>query len=925
MSQLSDLVKNASILGLDARETVYVSQYLVGAKDHEALNAAAAATPTGGRLDLTTKDLYVIDQVVDWNTVGDFVANNVTIKPTKALIESGVNSVMHWNKSKQTSTPATPVPVTKGSTTINLPAGFACNAGDMIYFRGNRDPAGEKWLADPTGGTGHYYHGMYATVQSLTGTQAAGYTAKLSKAFYANFSVVTFERHVGMGQMRVANLTVDMSNTAETSTKYIEAMSVYGANIFVSGVRFVGNEYGIVGLGLYGQNALVLNSTFEKFLCIQGQANAQGDITGRTGYGVVVNCNNATFINPTTSDCKHHIASGGHYAVGSNLKIINMMASEDPTLPYTVTPPASGGTPGLYEGVIDVHCGMTGRLEVVGGEFSVYSKVCLPRHKTAWIYKCQITTWNTGIGSIVSGYEQGMDGILVQDCDITFAAGSQMGIFSVRGLVGTPGTAGGNDYVRSYKGMRIQGCRVYGTNGSGYLLDITNRTSFTVDGFDAIDVECFGMKAAINVNTQSAVQAELYMRNITLSNVRMDGCEQLVNFYAETPAANPATDLYYLRNWDLSGATFVNPISATLSPVSLTSPVDSRNVEIKNFKAPGLIDLTSAVTASGTAYCMILQVSMTNAKLPGTYIRGAGAQQARGISLGKANYTDLDLAGLVSDSNIAVTSPGALPTTFTRMKAAGATLRDLRFEETAQDIRFTNPDLSGITANLIRFACRSGSTAWANSTEVVLSNNTLTTTNGYALEIDANSTGHKIVRRNNRATSRNQVDLSGTYYGRPLGNTNPIRTYSVGTWGKGATTTFNLPNLNVGSGPFLTVGQLITIAGVTGTGAAAVNGKTVPVIAISGSTVTVPINTSAEAGTLNSSGNITTTSSIDWKGGTQADPDGRLLSAGVPTSGTWGYLDKVEFADPFTAGWLGAVCQVPGTPGTWRRHSALEA
>lgn len=56
----------------------------------------------------------------------------------------------------------------------------------------------------------------------------------------------------------------------------------------------------------------------------------------------------------------------------------------------------------------------------------------------------------------------------------------------------------------------------------------------------------------------------------------------------------------------------------------------------------------------------------------------------------------------------------------------------------------------------------------------------------------------------------------------------------------------------------------------------------------------------------------------------QSKPSFWVVDA-IPTTGDWQRSDEVQFRDPTTATYKGAICSVSGSPGTWRNFGAYEA
>jgi len=52
-------------------------------------------------------------------------------------------------------------------------------------------------------------------------------------------------------------------------------------------------------------------------------------------------------------------------------------------------------------------------------------------------------------------------------------------------------------------------------------------------------------------------------------------------------------------------------------------------------------------------------------------------------------------------------------------------------------------------------------------------------------------------------------------------------------------------------------------------------------------------------------------------------PGTRTYRTAAPTGGTWVVGDKVWFESPTSGGYIGAVCTVAGTPGTWKNFGVI--
>lgn len=924
---------NLAIFGNGAPSTAlgsqvqYVKNFMSGRTDAEALNAADAALTLGGELVLEAGKVYNTTVQVRFKNAQKITGVNSTIKPSVGVISSAASCVNWGNTLSPQFAGFTPFTLNAKDSSFTLPAGVTVTVGDMLFLRGkNANNAGyaadgsEAYVKSPSspGTFSDYFHGMYTVVTAIIGS-----TVYISTPAYATFPVYSIIRYQGYQQMEMSGVTIDLRNTDATCVNYNEGLSVSGTNIDIHGCSIFGNEFGLVGLAIYGEKSRVVNCSIGGFLNIQGQG--AGGLSGRIGYGIFNGTNNAKIWGNTLFNAKHAYSSGSHFAVTINAEIDGNLIYEDGSLTYTLVDP----TAKMYQGSVDFHCGVFGKQRVVGNYIVGFDRLLTIRNKNGGITierNTLITTSVATSGGIIAGSEVGFEGIVFDNNDVYFAAGSSLAVF------GVGGTYGGSDYIDAIRNCDIINSRFYGVSGNngGYLFNITRPTlimeNIRISGNSATNIKAF-----VNVIAGSAgAGATLTMKNWLMFDNLADGCDQVFNMNVETAASTQ------LVNIEIRKTRFFNAVNTTLHAINLATPnPNGRTTVINNLQLDdNIIEMNTAVVASTFNYCVFIALSLSNSRIAKN--RLIRVTSVRALNMQTATFTNVKITENYLDTDLTIESASiGTPTYINNMQITLNDIRTLTFQETAADLRLLSLSVVDNSIAAFRYTPRLNTPAWVgnSSNDVRVANNVFysTLTANVILAATANGgtsgAGHRFQFDNN-SFLRGYSDLSGVFYGTPVGNFTANSSASLGvaitSVVTGTTTVFNVANMNNGASnqPFLQVGDIVVVTGLTGTSFALINGIALTVIGVvsgvSGSFTLDVVTTSTLTG-----GVYAREPHIWWKGNTVVNKRGNILSYAIPTTGTWKKSEEVIYTNPETNNYRGAIAITSGTPGTWKNFGAL--
>lgn len=568
-------------------------------------------------------------------------------------------------------------------------------------------------------------------------TSVSGLNITLDRPFYESFNVRRAICHAP-GKFTARNLHFDLTDVPAGLDYLSTGLLMVGASYpTIDNVSASGNDHAKVGIQVhYGQGGTIRNPR------VMGFWNSVGTTGGgRLGYGVNIGSNSVKVIGGGSYRCKHAVTGGPREYKVDAYEVDGMSVME--SLSDLAT--SVGGS-------LDAHAG------VIGSPIFQNNKV--------WALKAAFNLRN--------GY-----GIVKQNRIVR---------------VGTDATA------------------LLNTAGESPFIDI-----------DFSDNELDAIQACIVSRTWGTTEACSGVK-INRNRGRVGGYIWVSNIDAE------------LKDWAVSDNEVELPASTNAIDVFMLA-----GGRIKNFVATG-----NRNTFSGGRWCRFSVVSNAVSKQPqlnDVTIEGNRVQLIAGtaqpmLTLDRVSGDAVTFQGNIHNHStesigVEVNSCSIKNLSIDNNKSRGGQIRFGQSATTGSADTYENLSVRGnkvstsllafgvaenvedivvtgsskISGNTLRcsgsvraytWAQRAGSTAWAASDEVQVSDNTIVSLSGVGVvQISANSTGHKLLFRGN-ALSAPIEDLSGTYYGLPLGNTHRTGTQA---WRGGTTWNSKTSRLRAAAAP----------------------------------------------------------------------------------------------------------------------------
>lgn len=554
---------------------------------------------------------------------------------------------------------------------------------------------------------GQYKHGMIATI-----TAVSGLTAYLSTPFYANFSVNRVEVY-SVGSVKIENLKFDMTGVVAGLSYGSHGLIVRGAtNPHLERLTFIGNTYSQIGVGIYnGEGGFAVNCNAYNFWNEFGISGG-----GRLGYGINIAQSGFVVKGGTWSRCKHACAIG---------------ASRD----YRILA-ASAQDMLIYEDIRDIATAVGGSLDAHAGYIG------RPVFKNNQIY-CLKQAFNIRGGSG-----------LIEDNTITRISSDTSALVSSAGDMPYDGLEIINNIISHPNGAPIIG-RTWGTTENCNKVDIYRNkisgggTLVSIGSIDSIlsgwnikeNTISFPVGATIDIN---------FLGNGKLQNSSFSG--------------NKVTSV---------SSGFINLQSAS---VGIAKQASLSNVELR-------LNNVSITGGTTTTFILTSYLSGNDVSIEDNYVNHT--TEATSININSSSITRLKINrnrtinGIIKIGQSGTTgTPDTYQDLELYLNSIIGVSSAIQIQESTEDIVFTGSSrissntcrLSG-SARAVVWTNRIGSTAWASPAIFEFSGNNLNSASSVAvIQISANSTGHKILFRNNQLSAPIE-DLSGTYYNIPLGNT----------------------------------------------------------------------------------------------------------------------------------------------------------
>lgn len=761
------------------------------------LRAVIANARTGDEIRLPREASITVAAKIQATKALTLDLNGSILVASPSFFSGASSGLVNFSNKIGTTLAIPAVAVTANSNVFVVPnasiAGRTYVRGDLLYLRSSTD----VWVA-----AGTYMQGMCAVVQSVS-SDATNTTIVLNRAFHAAFNVDSIEQHRLTGAA-VCNGSIDMS--AHTNgVEFFAGVQVFGVDTLVEGLRVKANDFGGMGVHLSGDGVVVRRSRFDDILNTQGITGG-----GRLGYGVQTTANGARIEDCSFYRCKHSYSGGPRDFVAQGFTASDNTVVESAADPATITGGALNGT-AWYTGALDMHAGMVGTARHLRNTVYHVGIAVNVRNGDAEIVGNKFVQLAAGSIGVVSFFERAVSSCLIDDNEFRLQSGSSVIRQGTGSVDLSRVTVGGKNRVYGGSVVNFTGGAfgVYDLNiddpyvesGEGILL------CGTTGPFERVKVRAHGTHAAgvgANAIQISPVSkpATANVRDFEASGSRYDMTANLVGGFG----------FLLLQNANISGLkvrenSFVAhrktfyfiPIALTLSATSGASVTVTAASAVFDPADVGLILLGTAGgvgTITGYTSPTVVTINVTTTFAATAVAASSWYLQVigrRGINLSGANIENGKISdNQLRDTELTITATGA-PSVLTEVEIGRNQAAVITIAEGSNDIQFQGVSFPDNElwhpqfVSLIQYTPRAGTTAWANSREVLVSGGRMwSSRTTQSITLDTNSGGHKF--RFDGISLRAPINYAASS-GDPFGSTPPRVKLDTGTqlWKGGVT------------------------------------------------------------------------------------------------------------------------------------------
>jgi hypothetical protein len=672
--------------------------------DSNALIKMTSSLKEGDRVSFEKNKIYYITQSINIYYGVVIEGNNATIKPSISLINSGGSSLYIGSQIASISS-LTGLNSVKNSNSITLPSGITTKIGDLIQFLSNDISYGFATGLESF----NYKHGQYSVVTKVTGQDIV-----LSTPFYENYNINSIIVNKGFTSCEVSGLNFDLTNTPNSLT-YFAALNIKGTNVNILNCTFNGNDYAHTAIFVEGENFIINNNRVSNFFNIQGISGG-----GRLGYGVANYANNTATYNNTIVDCKHGYTTGPRNYAISGASIYGNTITEN----YSRTVGTLGvvNVTNEYAGSIDAHAGVSDVVLIYNNKINCQGRAFFIRNGKALIENNEVIQMNNPV-AIIGIEEKPITSLRINKNTFNLL------------------DAGTASIIGKYNSLANTTLPL-----KNIIIDNNSIVNGTIVFDDAMYIRSF--------------------ENLTISN---NICKNTNLISISTNSTN----LTPLKNVDICGNKTISDSSADIKRIirfesytagSKVSVFENINIYNNN--------IDSSLN-SGSGYniffsnCTLKKLNIYN-----NFFKRGALVSDKNVLLANVNYTDVDFNRNILDDTFRVETTNT--SILKNIKFIGNTFGNIVFREgTGGILNFINVSiLSNListenTIKAIEFTCNTITNGWVNSTELLISDNTILSNNTTScVVINSNSIGNKLVFINN-ILSRGIEENSLTFYAIP--------------------------------------------------------------------------------------------------------------------------------------------------------------
>lgn len=536
----------------------------------------------------------------------------------------------------------------------------------------------------------------------------------VTTGFYGSFPVSSIDHYRPAKSMAVRNLDFDLSQTKSTATTVI-GLDIRGINMLVENFRLNGNDYVAIGLQMQGEGGVVINPF------IDGALNGLGNGSARLGYGINLGGNNLRVYNITAHNVKHavtnavrSVVSRGLGVYGGSVKQYRRDASFD-----------------TFLAAVDTHANTLDIFEVIGVNIDTEGHACLFRNGKLRMVGCSITLRGAYNSEVVRDNELPCSYLDFSDNDVTLSADSH--------IVFDPAASQQPSNARFTRNN---------IRGPGHFIRTRNQMVYDANGIQLVDNYIDGLRSIFNITLGAGS-----MRGLLSSGTygQMAASSQFaMRLMTDTTGTGTYVDTKICDGSVLSWAA--------------NSLANVEGVHLRGTFVGLLIDSIKLRIQNGVNYTA----------------RGIWFDRCN-LSRARINGVDVD-SEIISDGDTVAPGGTGISTMHDDVLYTSNSVEAIRFNEAANGAGFVmkrvkvdgNPITNTRGASCVSIGFASGTTSLADSDDIPVTNNVLSTTAANCISaIVPSGTAYSKLSVQCNHMSGAYAESTARYRIPPLGNVSP--------------------------------------------------------------------------------------------------------------------------------------------------------